>query len=879
MWDKRRAEMAQKTSALTDELIHSILKFDPATNRQAYKHAKETASRALRGYQYARTNQFDVTASFAGLDEKFRVKNRDDLADALKTRLRKLEGAASKFMPDVLSLLLQLADRPLENTRVEALDLLRPPTPPPPLTWDEILQDDPYSDEDIWKDVDYALDSSGDERTSRKCEKAKPSPPTSIDYDDTYSSEACVVPAQLNLITDLEVAQFWNTVAQEEDAKTEITELQAVRETLFMLSGLQTSLHQLDKEQSNIHINSRYVLSHAMSPTVQHLLSELVEIGRSVYRLRQWTQRPSTLPLIQTFETAVRTRLTAYDRALAKLQERYLTPTTPIPVSLLELHNEIWSLSVPLLRLARIVADVESSLLLNPFSHLEALFEQATLAQMTLELEVFQYLSTVFFECLQTYLKPIRRWMEDGELGSNDQTFFVFETDAESDAGSLWHDRYVLRRDADDQPRSPSFLQPAVKKIFNTGKSVIFLQELGVHKVGLRATEQEPRLDHFTVCGIADQVPLSPMPDLFEAAFDIWMLSKYSQASTVLRQHIFESSGLMRTLVLFETLYLGKNGAVFEDIANTLFERMDAGRKGWNDRYVLTELARAIFGTVMPSSETERLVVRSSKIKNETKSVKGLASLSLDFALPWAIQNIIQRSSVPIYQQMFTFLLQAYRVKYVLQRVRPARTPDSKVSHNGLPRKLQHRLTWFADTLRSYLTGTVIFFTTRDMGIAMAKAEDIDEMSDIHSTYIAKLQERAMLSKDLKLIHKAIIEILDLGILLAEILARGRKGRITDASTSKSKASRRKSAAPVPVAIDSSDIDDGEGNDGKVSPNASKSAARRSPTEGFHMVDRELARLLPFVTAGLRSVGRAGAEPMWEQLAERLEWEGKKDRV
>ena len=75
--------MAQnaKISGLTDELIQSILRHDPAANKQAYRHAKEIASRNLRGHQYARTNQFDVTATFKGLDEKFRIKNRDDLAD------------------------------------------------------------------------------------------------------------------------------------------------------------------------------------------------------------------------------------------------------------------------------------------------------------------------------------------------------------------------------------------------------------------------------------------------------------------------------------------------------------------------------------------------------------------------------------------------------------------------------------------------------------------------------------------------------------------------------------------------------------------------------------------------------------------------------
>ena len=182
--------MAQnaKISGLTDELIQSILRHDPAANKQAYKHAKEIASRNLRGHQYARTNQFDVTATFKGLDEKFRIKNRDDLADALQTRLQKLEGYTNKYKPEFLSLLLQLADRPLENTQVEALELLRPPSPPPPLTWAEILEDDPYSDEDIWKDIDYGADSSGDEKIPKKRRKAPSTPPTSFDEDDTFES-------------------------------------------------------------------------------------------------------------------------------------------------------------------------------------------------------------------------------------------------------------------------------------------------------------------------------------------------------------------------------------------------------------------------------------------------------------------------------------------------------------------------------------------------------------------------------------------------------------------------------------------------------------------------------------------------------------------
>lgn len=229
---------------------------------------------------------------------------------------------------------------------------------------------------------------------------------------------------------------------------------------------------------------------------------------------------------------------------------------------------------------------------------------------------------------------------------------------------------------------------------------------------------------------------------------------------------------------------------------------------------------------------------------------------------------------MPIYQQFHTALLQTYRAKYLLQRARPSRSHKIKGSAH-LVYRLQHRLIWFVDILRSYLTETVVAFTTRDMEAAMEKAEDIDQMADIHVKYVAKLQERALLSSDLKPIHKAVVEILDLSVLLARTVTDfdGSKG-----DRSRPSAPRRKSSAPLLNEVQLSDTDEGEDVEVTSVRKAAQQSIGRSPNEALHMIDTEFARLLPFVTAGLRSVGRVGAEPMWEQLAERLEWESKKDR-
>lgn len=626
------SHMAQnaKLQALTDDLIHSILKSDPKSSKHAYRHAKDVAKHGLRAHQYARTNQFDVHQSLVGLDEKFRVLNRDDLADALALRVHEINARTGKWIPECLSLLLHLSDRPTQNSRVEQLDLLRPPTPPPELTWKEILADDPYSDHEIWKDIDYAADSSEDDILPPKKEKAKPSPPTSVEEDDPYDPEGCVVDTNTDIVDDIQGAQFWKRKRTAAEEKIEITELQAVRETLFMLAGLKTSLFHDDKR-----VGPEYELSHAMTRTVIHLLAELGNTGRMIAHLRHWIKRPSSLPLVQTFEAAVAKRLLEWDQSLATLHSQYLVPENPSTVSLLHLHESVRSLSRPILRLARLIQEAEPQLLVNPFVHLEMLFDQINLAQMTLEKDVFDYLSHIFFECLQTYLKPMRRWMESGELGLNDETFFVFENDSGSEVSSLWHDRFVLRRGQENKLRSPAFLEPAAQKIFNTGKSVVFLRELGIHTSRLPAIVGEPRLDHVTVCGDSPDMPLSPFSELFQSAFQTWIGSKYSLASTVLREYLFTDCGLVTILDNFRTVYLSANGSVFQELANAVFERMDASQRAWNDRFLLTELARGIFATALPPSESERIVVRSVRrsSKSPSDSVKALAYLSIDYAV------------------------------------------------------------------------------------------------------------------------------------------------------------------------------------------------------------------------------------------------------
>lgn len=73
---------------------------------------KRRVQLGLRTTSHTRTDQFAVAKQLEGLQEKFRILNRDELAEALQSQLVELEKTRNSWFPEILCLLLQLSDRP-----------------------------------------------------------------------------------------------------------------------------------------------------------------------------------------------------------------------------------------------------------------------------------------------------------------------------------------------------------------------------------------------------------------------------------------------------------------------------------------------------------------------------------------------------------------------------------------------------------------------------------------------------------------------------------------------------------------------------------------------------------------------------------------------
>ncbi|TVY40901.1 Gamma-tubulin complex component [Lachnellula subtilissima] len=837
-----------KLGALTDEVV-TLLTSTSAKNEPARFNAhRESALRALRHNSYLRTNQFDVTSRLDGLEEKFRVYNEDPLADALKERMDKLSKKDIKWAPEILHLLLELSDRPLSKSKLEDLDFLIEPEPniEPPLRWKDLAAEDPLlRDKSIWKNVDFGADSSdedGFEDIRSEISGTTETDQSSVDEDMNKRPEDYAVEITDHEDLDrLREAQFWlknPTVGgvKLETVKKPITELQAVREVLFMLAGYPTSLFETKPKEPTIIVPSKnYALKHASGDALYKLAKDLADYGSSLMSLRGWAKRPQSIPLLQVFNGSILARISEFESLLSSIQQRFVEPKEDIIVSLLSVQAEINPYVEPLVRLSIIAKKLDAEPYAHAFRYLELLYDETCTSQMAGNDQIYAFMGDIFFECFQIYLRPIRIWMEDGDLSHGDKIFFISEASGQVEPAALWESRYKLRQTQNGILHAPSFLRAAASKIFTTGKSVVVLKHLNQYPL-MRSFESslEPHLDFETVCD-PSKLRLAPFQELFDVAFDAWIQSKHQYASSTLRKILFDSCGLHTSL---------------EAISQ------DPGKC--------------------------------------RRTVKALSIIELKYHLSWPIKTIITPATNTSYQRIFTFLFQIRRSSHILHRQRllaDILTNNSSSDERALYYSLRTRLLWFIQTLQYYVTCLVLDPGSHKMREALKAAIDVDNMIDAHSNFIKSMVEQALLGQRLELIHKIVLKILDLAIKLEDAQAanavaskefmerqqemmehsmaglglqtprKGRQSMFMNEKDSKDKVeSSDDEGKEIDVDLSILSVDDGQGEVSYV--------------EKLRTMRADFDRWIRFVASGLKGVARAGSGEdarSWDTLGEMLE--------
>ncbi|KAL3463743.1 Spc98 family-domain-containing protein [Aspergillus heterothallicus] len=910
--------MAAADSAnIAERLIAAVAKVDKGSSR--FGVLKRRVNETLKSSLYGRTDQFAVAKQLDGLQEKFRVLNRDDLADALQLRLTELDGHRSSLFPEFLSLLLQLADRPAQLSRVDRIVRANTEKTDQQLSWTDLdASGTAYCDEDIWESVDYGVGSSEDDDISSISSDSQPKrsftrQPIAVEDDYVIPDDVFSSGEDGDLIKSIESVQFWRydnglDVSNGERASSRVlTELQLVRETIFMLQGLPTSLFwRLDGQ---LELDRRFSLSHLSSAALSSLLRSISRCGAKIDILRRFAKTEHTAAYMQTFHRSIEGHLSGFDRFLSDIQSRLLDEPSNLAVSLLQLSDDVQRESTLLMLLAGLVSLLESEATDSDVRCLDMLYDLICNTQASGDDENYAALARIFFRCFETYARPIRRWMEIGRLESSGHAFFVTENREKPDLRNLWHDWYTLEKQS-DSAYIPKFIRPFADRIFISGKSMVFLNRLNL------AEDIEPPTN--TTFSFEDSLPSDmssiclPFYALLESALTNAVNEHHAFTSAMLRQELDERCGLWTSLQVLEHVYLCRDLSMIGPIDVKIFELIDRGKGGWNDRFLLTELAQSAFSS-MPLIDPTRLVVRSTKIvnsSNRSRSVKLLNSLSFDYILPWPVANIITKDGIAAYQRISTFLMQIRRAKYVIVKQRLQYSylaPDQQISGSGgktISYAIRHNMLWFLNTLYSHLTDFVISSTIDSLRKTLSTANDVDAMIAAHRSYMDSLAEQCLLSANLNPLHQATLTLLDLCIAYADLQASRYRHESQNvygpARTPRKQAQSpfqplKTALTPTPRKtryeysygdeedtdddLDGNDSSDDENVDGDSEKENTPSYATLHETQYLQRlsdIQNQFNHLVAFMAAGLKGIGRVNGQVSWEMLAEKLEWRKEK---
>lgn len=629
-----------------------------------------------------------------------------------------------------------------------------------------------------------------------------------------------------------------------------------------MLQGLPTSLFW--RHHESVEVDRKYSLAHLSSETLSSLLRSFCSIGSKIDILRRYNQVPRVIPYLQTFHRGIEDRLREFDRFLSNVQAQYLSQSRTIAVSLLQLYESVLRESKLLLLLAEIVSNLRHDASDSPVRCLDLLYDSVCMTQATGDENEFKFLAQLFFSCFETYARPIRLWMEKGELEETVQgSFFIRDNrNNDLDLRTLWHGWYTLDESAWISS-APKFVQPVARKIFVAGKSMVFLRHLDVSGDDAHARKSSLTLgDVFPEDSASVYMPFSA---LLDSAFGRIVDENHSFTSSLLRRELDQQCGLWISLQALEHIYHCKDMSVYGPIDHKIFDLIDRGRGAWDDRYLLTELAQSAFST-LPFIDPSRVIVRSSKdptnkAHTHSRSVKLLQAISFDYVLPWPVANIITKDAILSYQRLSTFLMQIRRAKHTIVKQRLQYSPEIyEARKNAQAYALRHNMLWFLNTLYSHMTDFVISTTTDSLRKDLSACNDVDTMVSVHQSYMSSLEDQCLLSQNLVPLYEAIISLLDLCVSFSDL----QSTRYTQTKSAQKEYGQDKDQSDEE---EDEDEDDEPEHDEKQTPVHETQYLQQVKT-----TQDQFNQLVGFLAAGLKGVGRANAQVSWEILAERLEW-------
>ncbi|ETN44227.1 uncharacterized protein HMPREF1541_10778 [Cyphellophora europaea CBS 101466] len=736
-----------------EELVTSLLPTNTPPSK--LRKLKSQFGRNIRHHNFGRTNQFLVEERLTGLEEKFQVLDHDDLSDAIHRRRDELRLHFDQWIPDALDFLLHMSRDPLTAGGLAALqNVVIDDLVTPQLTWAEIEKDDPINRKDrMWR-MPHFSDESSDEEI---IESSAPSSPESAKRRNAPAAIDLLSP-QFEVIEPSETLESLRSgMLSAAEGDITITEIQAIRETLFMLQGFPTTLYA--KDNRSIKLNTKYKIVH-MS-ILSSVASKAILMSKAAGIVRSWVFVNEKEPFVEVLEDRIHVIAQEFDDFLAQSQSEVIASSSNGGVcSLLEVIDSVYQNARSIIMAAQFVTAGKGQ---DAIGLVEIACQQACRLELFDQQSAFRPMLKVFCETLKAFVVPVSAWVEQGILPERPSCFFVERAQEQDEKAKLWHNWYLYH--SEGPKRLPDFLQQFSQRMFVAGKTMAFIKALPqehkpTHAAALRLNTLASAVEN---AYLASTTSLAPFAPTLLANIQHYVDEHLDAATSAMQQMLDKHFSLTDTLSALSHLYFAEAPYATSCVEEQTFGPLDRGRPGWNDRFLILDIMQEAFDQV-PCIDSSRIIVQSHRLPvadlmQARLTVKILQNIAIEYTIPWPIANILSTDSIASYRRVALMLMQIRRAKYVLERCafpNLAKHASSKISVEGIYPNLR----LFTDILYAHLMHCVVGPLTAKMRQRIYGT--VDEMIAVHKTYTTALERACFTAKNLKVLRETLVSLLDL---------------------------------------------------------------------------------------------------------------------
>nr|KYP64548.1 Gamma-tubulin complex component 5 [Cajanus cajan] len=230
---------------------------------------------------------------------------------------------------------------------------------------------------------------------------------------------------------------------------------------------------------------------------------------------------------------------------------------------------------------------------------------------------------------------------------------------------------------------------------------------------------------------------------------------------------------LMDELAVLRAIYLLGSGDLLQHFLTVIFNKLDKG-EAWDDDFELNTILQE---SIRNSSDCMLLSAPDSLVVSITKNlvdsdeeastagvvlstprqshvnsfgINGLDMLKFTYKVPWPLELIANTETIKKYNQVMRFLLKVKRAKFVLDKVRRwmwkgrGSATNNRKYHWLVEQKLLH----FVDAFHQYVMDRVYHSAWRELCEGMTAAKSLDEVIEVHESYILSIQRQCFVVPD-----------------------------------------------------------------------------------------------------------------------------------